>query len=275
MMSVVLTRNAFSCYSEFMDKIKAAIKHLPLKEMESTLLLYEILEESKIAGLNVALIDDAIRLASYLHRNDIRQARGKNLTDNYINHPLRNTLRLMRYGCFVETIIIASILHDTVEDHALEIVMEFGDDSVILPIFAGDAHAEQVALQVAALEIISNMFGVEVARIVRKVSNAPSKGGLTKDQKRAEYAKHVIEAIEDDAPVFLVKFSDFSDNAIGLYHNKKNSEMVAHLSRKYLPLIEPFVNGIKNMDLPIHPDAKNRMLIQLKEGQHRLMELMK
>jgi (p)ppGpp synthase/HD superfamily hydrolase len=256
-----------------MDKITESIKLLPLKEMDGVLLTYAILEESISAGLNIDKINSAIQLASYLHRNDIRQARGKNLSDNYINHPLRNTLRIIRYGCYWEDVLVASILHDTVEDHAWEIVTEFaGYDTSSLD---NKTVEGKTFLLTTALEYIATEFGAPVARIVDKVSNRPTPHlGLTKDEKRAIYRDHVIAAITDDIEVFMVKYSDFCDNAIGLYHNKDNKGMTEHLSKKYFPLIDEFIKGINTLNLPITLDAQEEMLTQLKMGKIRLSTLM-
>ena len=255
-----------------MDRIREFVKHLPLREMDGTLLSYEILDEAINHKLNLNAVNNSIRFASYLHRNDIRGGGGI-LPDNYINHPLRNTVRIMRYGCFQEDIIIASILHDIVEDHAFDIVSEFTThDLSDIDVKSQDG---QIILAEFALKYIQEQFGYNVSRIVNKVSNKPNQAGLSREEQRAVYIKHVAAAITDDPEVFMVKFSDFSDNAIDLHHNVSNVDMVSHLSRKYFPLIPYFRSGIQSLSLLVYPASKNEMLIQLQSGAQTLAKMLK
>jgi (p)ppGpp synthase/HD superfamily hydrolase len=252
--------------------VNSYITELPLKEMDGTLLNYAILDEAKVNSVSLSMVEDAIRLAAYLHRNDIRQARGKNLTDNYINHPLRNTLRLMRLGVYDTDVIVACILHDTVEDHPKDIVKNLSGENY--KDFEDSSVASRMQLRSWALSYIADIFNPEVARIVEKVSNLPLERGLSKELKREEYIKHVTEVITDDPHVFLVKVSDFIDNAVGLYHTQSNPAMVQHLSRKYLPLISVFKEQLMKLDFPLSSGSRNRIMRQLEDGEKRLTEMM-
>jgi (p)ppGpp synthase/HD superfamily hydrolase len=73
----------------------------------------------------VQLIDRAIEVAAWAHRNQVRKG-----TDiPYIAHPLAVGLMLARAGCSDE-VVTAGILHDTVEDTALtvdDLRREFGE----------------------------------------------------------------------------------------------------------------------------------------------------
>jgi hypothetical protein len=93
------------------------------------------------------------------------------------------------------------------------------------------------------LSWILDEWGLETARLVAAVTNPlPGTVILTKEQKRRQYADHVKAAITGDSAVFIVKFTDYADNASGLHHNDiaGNSGMVAHLAAKYLPLADIF-----------------------------------
>jgi (p)ppGpp synthase/HD superfamily hydrolase len=206
--------------------------NLDLKKMDGSLLAFAILNNVKrIKGVDEAVILHAMEFASYIHRKDTRRNRENLPRDNYITHPYRNTLRLIRYGCTKQDVLVASILHDTAEDHPAEIVDEFSDYS--------SANYNDVELLRVTLEVIGGLFGKRVAEIVDGVSNVPLPPGTSKAVKREKYAEHVLLAIEDP-DVFLVKFSDFVDNAVGLYHNTGAPEMVLHLTTKYLLLINGF-----------------------------------
>ena len=248
-----------------MEMIKNSIEALDLKEMDGSLLSFAIMHGvNRMPHVDGALVAKAIELAAYLHRKQTRANRGNLPRDNYITHPLRNTLRIMRYDCVNQDIIIASILHDTVEDHPKDINREFSKTP-----FSTDAEARE-----NALTYISETFGKEVARIVRAVSNPPFPSSLSKEEKRKLYAEHVLEVISDPA-VFLVKFSDFVDNAVGLYHNTGSPDMVKHLSRKYIQLVFGLRHRLKYE--PHLISASEQGLLEMKRhlniGETRLQKL--
>jgi len=248
-------------------KVDLLINALPLKEMEASLLQRAIVSfADTIDTIDTDLVREAIHIAAYLHRNDYRQGRQGKSEDHYITHPLRNTLRIIRYGCTDQDIIIASILHDTVEDHAFDIAEKFIEINV-------DSEEEARS---ASYSYIATRFGHNVAFIVKQVSNPLLVGDFTKEQKRALYVAHVSEVIVI-ASVLMVKFSDFVDNAVGLYHNVKSSNtgMIQHLSRKYLPLVEEFEKQFNKLEaeLPVSEDGFIMMRQHLQFGKLKLEEL--
>lgn len=257
----------------FSRKLEDKIHSIPLKEMDAAVLTYAILDIASENMLNRDRINYAIKLAAYLHRNDYRRNRGPLPKTHYIEHPLRNTLRLMRWGVLDEDIIVASILHDTVEDHGLTIVREFTNHTVDFEDDSKHTVEEDVTVMKLALEYVKNVFGARVAYIVDGVSNRPFVPGLTKNEKRAAYAQHVIESIAQDVAIFWVKLSDFVDNAIGLYHNNisENSGMIAHLALKYAPLVPVFQEIVQRTDML--ESTRVEILVQLESGKKRLEEL--
>ena len=58
----------------------------------------------------------AMEVATLAHLDQFRKNGIKSDEDPYIVHPLRNVLRLLRYGCSDVEILSATALHDTVED---------------------------------------------------------------------------------------------------------------------------------------------------------------
>jgi (p)ppGpp synthase/HD superfamily hydrolase len=217
--------------------VKKFIAALPLKEMEASLLRSAILDAVAGHGMS-AQYREAIDLASYLHRNQTRQNRGDMPKVHYIEHPLRNTLRLIRYGVSDDVTLLATVLHDTVEDHAKEIATSFCGMT--------GARSER-QLRELAFDYIGSRFGPDVTQIVRSMSNPLKDGILTREESNRAYIHHVLEEIADPR-VFLSKFADFADNALSLHHSM-NPKMTVKLATKYVKLVEPFGRRLDDADL--------------------------
>jgi len=214
---------------------------LSLKDYDSVSLA-EILRAHFVATYpvaNTARLNDAIQVASYLHRTDVRRgARGKSINPPYIEHPLRVAIRLFRYFDVKNPdTLIAAILHDTVEDHA----PEFGD-------FEGGTNYRdkpEVARQ-AALEFISDNFGYAVASIVEDVSNPIPEGTPTKEEKIAAYQEHVSRISYGGGAGIILKFSDFVDNAGSLHHHYEYDDKSAqYFVKRYAGLIPIYRDTFK------------------------------
>ena len=207
---------------------------MPLKTMDSAALAVAILEATAAHPRVLAAIGDA----TFLHRNQTRANRGALERTPYIEHPLRGGLRLIRWGVTDLDTIIASIMHDTLEDGCDEIL------SVFLSLDPADfSMIEKRSLASAWL---TDNFGIGVATIVQAVSNPASDKSLERAQRNALYVEHVRSAVAMSAKVFLVKFADYMDNGAGLYHNDtpRNRGMVRHLAAKYLPLSDVFETSL-------------------------------
>lgn len=242
------------------------IADLDLKEMDSSLLAHSILRGAVDTGLNVQLFEDAIGFAAYVHRKATRAQRADMPRVHYLEHPLRNTVRLMRYGCTDQVTLIASILHDTVEDNAREITMTF----------TGVTPADRVEARVLALDYVRQQFGAEVAQVVLAVSNSFTARNATKAEKHVAYRAHVTEAIAD-VRVLLVKFADFVDNAFSLGYTvgPDTLDMVRGLVAKYEPLVDVFEERLGRPDvsalIPVHGLAQ--IAAHLTAGRITLHEL--
>ena len=232
--------------------VDALVSALPLKEMDASLLSRAILTEVYRYDLDLDLFESAIAFASWAHRNQTRAQRGSMPRVHYIEHPLRVCNRLLRYGVTDQDVLLAAILHDTVEDHAMAIAVD---------VMGGVPRDEQEARLIAMICIRKN-YGEGVARIVRGLSNPISADGLTVEDAHAEYRAHVEHAIRD-TQVAIVKFSDFEDNAGGLHHNvgPGTKKMVAKLAKKYWPLVPVFSERISRADFaPFVPaDGRKQM----------------
>jgi hypothetical protein len=143
------------------NAVSAAIASLPLKEMEASLLRSAILEQVNALGLSQADFREAIDIASFLHRAQTRKQRGSMHLVHYIEHPLRNTLRALRYGVTDPDTLIGIVLHDTVEDAPEEF-------STVL---AQHRPTGELDAREHAYAFVSDRFGAPVAAIVRGLSN--------------------------------------------------------------------------------------------------------
>jgi (p)ppGpp synthase/HD superfamily hydrolase len=254
-----------------LSRAKELMHQLPLKEMEASLLTHAILDNvMKLKGVNYEKVAAAVEFAAYLHRDDTRANRKDLPRTPYIEHPLRNTLRGLRYGVKKESVTIANILHDTVEDHAWDIARQF----------AGIEPKDEHDAREIALNFISEAYGKDVAYLVNGVSNPIYPSGLSKEEKRGLYATHVKEVIEDP-DICTVKFLDLGDNAFGLHHNDtgKNSAMIKHLALKYDPVLGIMANRLERdkaeRKIPVSDEGFAQMLIDLENGHARIRKLAK
>src|SRR5258706_14900256 len=104
----------------------------------------------EIAGLHddsCQQLEDALALASQLHRDDRRTR------EPYLNHLLRTAIRIISYYEVDDVdVLVATLLHDAVEDHPEEL--------------AGTNTGDPVA---AALGVLATRFNQRVADLVRAV----------------------------------------------------------------------------------------------------------
>lgn len=245
---------------------KDVIGDVQLKDMSHVRLGHTIIAEvQNIPGIRPKRVLHAIEVASYLHRNDMRSNRGVLDVTPYIEHPLRNTLRVLRWDCTKESVLVATILHDTVEDHAFEISAEM----------CGKTTTNEMEARENAFQYVGRTFGSDVERIVRGMSNPIMDRYAPAAERNNIYAEHVKKEIQDP-DVFVSKFSDFCDNGLGLHHNVSHMKPVSVKKKatKYLLLIDAFTERLKNgQDLPISEQSRLKMLKQLEVGSLRLEKL--
>lgn len=208
------------------DPIRSAFDQLPLKEMDAATLVFAIesaVHELAIPGETLRL---AMEVATLAHLDQFRKNGIKSDEDPYIVHPLRNVLRLLRYGCSDVEILSATALHDTVEDRPHAVIALLGGQT------ADDMSASEA--QERASTLIASRFGHRISELVEAVTNPID---YPCDNTTAGYQDHVIRAIADPA-VFLVKFSDFVDNAGSVKYLNGTDRL--RLVTKYEPLVEHF-----------------------------------
>jgi len=247
---------AASKQRDILKKSKELIHSLPLKDMEASLLTHAILDKvMELKNVDYEKVAASIELAAYLHRTDTRANRKDLPRTPYIEHPLRNTLRAMRYGCTDEATIITGVLHDTVEDHSFDIAREF----------AGVETDDPYEARAIALTYISDAYGEEVGFLVKEMSNPITPDGMSKQEKRESYWEHMAEAIRHPK-VALGKYCDLGDNAFSLHH----TDAVTYKSRVYNMALKYSV-ALEIMSKRLQEDASKRRIPVSDEGYAKML----
>lgn len=212
---------------------------------------------------NTQQMISVISLATELHSPDLRHG-AKDGPKAYIVHPLRNTLRLIRLGVTDISLLMASVLHDTVEDHPFELASK-----------AGVATKNEVEARESALAFLSNAYGSETARIVEGMSNPiVTDKTVTREQFVEIYLDHLRSATVDP-DVFACKVSDLIDNAVGLGQEEQmQPAKLMRMAKKYFPAIEIMLarleKGEKEANLPLSSRGIKSVRSQLEAGHDRL-----
>lgn len=240
------------------------IYEVPLEEHTAGSLAVSVVAFVNAASLDSAQkVISAISLATELHSPDIRYGEKGGLKA-YIVHPLRNTLRLIRLGVSDIPLLMASVLHDTVEDHPFEL--------------AAKAHVttkDETTARDSALSFLANTYGTETAKIVEGMSNPIiADKGMTREQFVEVYLDHIRTATKDPK-VFTCKVSDLIDNAVGLIHEENmKPERLLRMARKYYPAIEIMLarleQGETEGDMLLSPAGIKSVRSQLQLGHGRL-----
>lgn len=175
----------------------------------------------------------AIVSATIWHQGQTRANRANFPRTPYIEHPLRNMLRAYRWGITDSDVLAAIILHDTVEDCADKITGYKTREH--------NAHEQREE----ACSILEERFSTRVKDLVLAVSNPimskEEKKSQTQQQKNEQYAAH-LEQVLVDPDVFVVKFSDYIDNAGSLQHqyDENKKEKFSNMYSKYAYALDVF-----------------------------------
>lgn len=170
---------------------------------------------------------EAMAVAWQLHDGQVR----KSTNIPYITHPLSNLQRLLDYGVTDPDVLSAAALHDCVEDC-----------SDVYSSACGANVSNETEARAVTQTAIDETFGTATGDIVAAVSNELSTAeGLSVEEKNARYVAHAREQISTNFGAFMVKYSDFLDNAGSLkdaqFDDPKRKQKLA---RKYAPLAHAF-----------------------------------
>lgn len=206
---------------------------------------YLVSEFERFAEADRRLMGGALELATTLHQED-RRAR-----EPYMNHILRVALRTVRdYEEDDPAVIIAALLHDTVEDHFRELAdLEESHDVT-------DADAQAIAIQKLGL-----MFGYGVAGMVDALTIPAELKQLPKDEYRGEYRSHVISSLRANPKCRIVKVGDVDDNTGDLH--QLPAKKARHIALKQLPMLPMLAELIMLDDTPLTETARMRALHRL------------
>lgn len=192
-----------------------------------------------------ARIHDALHVMLYAHQGQD----GRRPGEDYALHPLEVTLHVIEeFGAIAPEIIIAALLHDTVEDQPARLLSLEKQ-----PPRAGSPLPQQ------ALQTLDARFGPRVAELVGLLTN-PDFASLLAQHHAAErattkyqlYQQHVLGIFEQDAEAFLIKMADFAQNALRLVEIPEGPRK-AHFRRKYGPVILLVIERLNGLTDPAHP----------------------
>jgi hypothetical protein len=201
-----------------------------------------LIEIAALPAADRVRVDSACSLMSLAHAGDRRQR------EPYANHPLRVAIRILsHYRVRDPDVACAALLHDTVEDHAADI--------------AGTPQA--------ALGVLARMFGARTAELVAAVTNPTWEPGRDEDE---QYREHVAASLEASPWARVIKASDFTDNAVGLFHT--TGTKLTRLAAKYRPLVPVLRELILRPDTPLDPGVKHKIAAQLDDAEDRLATIL-
>ncbi len=171
-------------------------------------------------------ISEALDMMLYLHceQEDRMDSRP------YIIHPLEAASDLVnKLEIEDEDLVIAALLHDSVEDQSRRIIEKFSDEN------AGELSAEE--LQSKAFDVIGKKYGIKVKDIVKGMTNPNFAKVLS--------IEHIKEAIKKP-DVFVVKLSDFMRNAGNIPQHEPTR---INFIKRYIPAIrDVFIPALEAMD---------------------------
>ena len=188
---------------------------------ESTRKLIKELDEliSSYSGREREFIQAARDLSLTVHCN---QAERKDGTP-YVNHPLRVAINLFTIIDRPHTeLVSAALLHDALEDQCERLVAELSYE-----------EQPEADIEDRAFDLICDFFGLRVAEIVALLSHDKEPSG----DKNLAYREYVKKLFERDPEAFLVKLSDFSDNALKI-DAVTDTDLKVRLQRKYGPVLK-------------------------------------
>jgi hypothetical protein len=198
-----------------------------------------LLEIAQIPATHRARVDHALALASLLHNQDRRQR------EPYANHLLRVAIRILsHYRVTDPDLACAALLHDAVEDHALNLA-------------PGGTHGD-------ALAVLAEQFGARTAALVAAVTNPAWESGRDEHE---QYREHVTASLQASPWARVIKASDFTDNAVGLFHT--TGPKLQKLANKYRPLVPVLRELVLRPDTPLDQDVKNMIVRQFNDAEDR------
>jgi (p)ppGpp synthase/HD superfamily hydrolase len=193
----------------------------------------------------------ALELAGHLHRDDRR------VREPYVNHLLRVATRLLcHYRVDDADVIVAGLLHDTVEDHPHELAGVPG--TTPLP------EARE-----AALAVLGARFGARVSELVRAVTNPIYDAAGSKHE---QYREHMEQSLAENPWARVIKASDFTDNGVGVIHT--TGPKVTKAATKYRLVLPVLRELLARDDTPLTPEVKEHIAAQFDLAERRFQAIL-
>ncbi len=151
---------------------------------------------------------------------------------------------LSHYRVTDPDVACAALLHDAIEDHAEDITPG--------------------GIRKNAFGALSRQFGERTAEMVAAVTNPVYNPGRDEHE---QYREHVTASLQAAPWARVIKASDFTDNAVGLFHT--TGPKLSKLATKYHPLVPVLRELILRPDTPLDPDVKDMITGQLNNAEDR------
>ena len=139
----------------------------------------------------------------------------------------------------------AALLHDTVEDAAGDIAPGGGRQG--------------------ALAVLAGRFGERAAGLVGAVTNPAWEAGRDSHE---QYREHVAGSLDGCLWARVVKVSDITDNAVGLFHT--TGPGLPGRAGKYLPLLPVLRELVLRADTPLEDEIKHMIAGKFDKAGGRL-----
>ncbi|MBO0869040.1 MAG: HD domain-containing protein [Micromonosporaceae bacterium] len=199
-------------------------------------------EAQRLPERDRPVVAEALALADELHGDDRRTR------EPYLNHLLRSAIRVLAYYRVEDVdVVVATLLHDSVEDHAPELAGRAAG--------SGEPTGRDIA---DGLAVLAARFGPRVADLVAAVTNPLPEEGIDRHE---QYREHVAQSLAANPWARVVKASDFTDNGVGLIYTLP--ERQAKLARKYRPVLPVLRELIDRADTPLADEVKRHIRDQL------------
>ncbi len=229
-----------------------------LKDMDAHELAHGLLTLAEERGMNVERLKNAMDFAGFMHADQKRRNRGRHAITPYIEHPLRAAYRILRWGVTDEDVVIAAILHDTVEDGSL----------VFAAKICGIKNPSEGESRLLMLSFMKEEFGERAARFVKAVSNdvkVPGDAALSPEEKAIVYKTHLSNEVIGKPEVLAIKLADYLDNAGSLPHNDipGAEARVKKQAFKYLPCVSLFQEEVNKSTSVLPSQALPKIQEQL------------
>jgi hypothetical protein len=220
-----------------------------------------VLEIARFEPADRSQLTAALALASDLHRDDRR------VREPYVNHLLRVATRMVcHYEVRDPEVITAGLLHDSVEDHALELARA-------APPGPGQLHGPDgrpvTTTALLALHTLTHRFGTRVADLVAAVTNPDYTSDRDPDQ---QYLEHVATSLDHSPWARVIKISDFTDNGVGIIHTAGPKALRA--ASKYRPLVPVLRELVARPDTPLSYWVKRHIFGQLDLAEERFRDIL-